>query len=74
MKLKDPRLLVQPAPLLKQRMTAAQTMRDVIYALLPATRAGIWFFGLSALLVLSASIAGAVLTEWLFTPADARRE
>ncbi len=74
MKLKDPRLLVQPAPLLKQRMTAAQTMRDVIYALLPATLAGIWFFGLSALLVLGASIAGAVLTEWLFTPADARRE
>ncbi len=74
MKQKDPRLLVQPAPLLKQRMTAAQTMRDVSYALLPATLAGIWFFGLSALLVLSASIAGAVLTEWVFSPAEARRE
>ncbi len=74
MKQKDPRLLVQPAPLLKQRMTAAQTMRDVIYALLPATLAGLWFFGLSALLVLGASIAGAVFTEWIFTPAHARHE
>ncbi len=74
MKRKDPRLLVQPAPLLKQRMTAAQAMRDASYALLPATLAGLWFFGMSALLVLTASIAGAVLTEWFFSPADVRRE
>jgi electron transport complex protein RnfD len=65
---------VQPAPLLKQRMTAAQAMRDASYALLPVTLAGFWFFGLSALLVLSASIVGAVLTEWFFSPADVRRE
>ena len=73
-KTKQPRLLVQPSPLLKQPMTTAQAMRDVLLALLPATLAGVWYFGLGALLVLLASIAGAVLTEWVFTPRHQRRE
>ena len=71
---KDPRLLVQPAPLLRQELTTAKAMREVIYALLPATLAGFWFFGLGAVLVVAASIGGAVLTEWLFSPPEARRE
>jgi electron transport complex protein RnfD len=41
-------------------------MRDVIYALLPATGAALWYFGISAVLVLAASIIGAVLAEWVF--------
>lgn len=69
---KDPRLLVQPSPLLKQEMTTAQTMKDLLYALLPATLAGIWLFGLGALLVIAASVLGAVLTEWIFSPGDQR--
>jgi electron transport complex protein RnfD len=73
-KLKDPRLLVAPSPLLKQRMTTGQAMRDVLIALLPASLAGVWFFGLGALLVLAASIAGSVLTEWAFAPEAERRE
>ena len=73
-KTRQPRLLVQPSPLLKQPMTTAQAMRDVLLALLPATLAGIWYFGLSALLVLLATIAGAALTEWVFTPPPQRRE
>ncbi len=63
----DPKLLLQSAPLLRQGMTTPSAMRDVWIALLPATMAALWYFGLSALLVLLASIAGAVLTEWLFT-------
>lgn len=73
MRSKDPKLLLQAAPLLRQNMTAARAMRDVIYALIPATLAGLWYFGLSALLVLLASIAGALLTEWAFSPAPGRR-
>jgi electron transport complex protein RnfD len=69
---KDPKLLVQPSPALKQRMSTDQTMRDVLYALLPATLAGIWYFGLGALLVILASIAGALLTEWVFAPPQTR--
>jgi len=63
---RDPKLLLFHAPLLRQDMTTPQAMRDVIYALLPATGAALWFFGLSAVLVLGASIIGAVLAEWLF--------
>ena len=74
MKQKDPRLRLQAAPLLRQQMTTVQAMQDVIYALLPATLAGIWFFGLGAVLVLLASIAGAVLTEWAFSPMQQRTE
>jgi Na+-translocating ferredoxin:NAD+ oxidoreductase subunit D len=70
---KDPRLLVRPAPLLKQSLTTSKAMRDVALALAPATLAGIWLFGLGALLVLSASIAGCLLTEWAFSPTAERR-
>ena len=69
---KDPKLLLFHAPLLRQDMTTPKAMRDVIYALLPATGAALWFFGISALLVLGASIIGAVLAEWVFAPRAVR--
>ncbi|MGB5639808.1 MAG: RnfABCDGE type electron transport complex subunit D [Sedimenticolaceae bacterium] len=74
MSARDPRLLLQAAPLLKQQLTTRRAMLDVLIALLPATLAGLWFFGLSGLLVLGASILGSVVTEWLVTPAETRRE
>ena len=74
MKRKDPDLLLFHAPLLRQGMTTPKAMRDVIYALLPATGASMWFFGLSALLLIGACIAGAVLAEWLFAAKAARGE
>ena len=73
MKPKDPSLLVRPAPLLKQPLTTTTAMRDVALALMPAVLAGAWFFGLGALLILAASIAGTLLTEWAFTPPAERR-
>ena len=69
---RDPDLLLFHAPLLRQGMTTPRAMRDVIYALLPATGAAVWFFGLSAILVLGASIVGAILAEWLFASSDTR--
>ncbi len=72
MKNKEPRLLLFHAPLLRQAMTTPKAMRDVIVALLPATGAGIWFFGVSAILVLGASILGAVAAEWVFAPRATR--
>lgn len=71
---RDPHLLLKHAPLLQQGMTTPKAMRDVIYALVPATLAAIWFFGLSAIMVLVASIAGAMLTEWTFAASDRRGE
>ncbi len=72
MKNKDPRLLLFHAPLLRQAMTTPKAMRDVIFALLPATGAAIWFFGMSAVLVLGASILGAVAAEWAFAGRESR--
>ncbi|MCP5093026.1 MAG: RnfABCDGE type electron transport complex subunit D [Gammaproteobacteria bacterium] len=69
---KDPDLLLFHAPLLRQGMTTPKAMRDVIYALIPATAASLWFFGLSAVLVLGACIIGSILAEWLFAPAASR--
>jgi len=42
-------------------------MRHVLYALTPVVLASVYYFGISALLVIFSCIAGAVLTEWLTT-------
>jgi Na+-translocating ferredoxin:NAD+ oxidoreductase RnfD subunit len=47
-------------------------MRDVLYALAPATLASLWFFGISAVLIIGTCIFGAVLAEWLFADRSAR--
>jgi electron transport complex protein RnfD len=73
-KQRDPDLLLFHAPLLRQGMTTPKAMRDVLYALLPVTAASLWFFGLSALLILVSCIAGAVLAEWLFASPGTRGE
>ncbi len=72
MRRRDPRLLVQPPPFLKQALTTDRAMWDVLYALIPPSLAGLWFFGLGAGLVLLASIGGALASEWLFSPAEGR--
>ncbi len=72
MKRRDPDLLLFHAPLLRQGMTTPKVMREVFYALLPATAASLWFFGLSAVLILGSCIAGAVLAEWSFADRQAR--
>lgn len=74
MRSRDPKLQLQAAPLLKQSMSTPRAMWDVLYALMPTTLAGLWYFGLGALLVLLASIAGALLTELAFSPRDDRRD
>jgi electron transport complex protein RnfD len=74
MKKRDPDLLLFHAPLLRQGMTTPSAMRDVLYALAPATAASMWFFGISAALILGSCIGGAVLAEWLFAKRDGRGE
>ena len=49
-------------------------MRDIIYALVPVILAAIWFFGLSAILILLSATAGAMLTEWRLAPHSRRGE
>jgi electron transport complex protein RnfD len=73
-KKRDPDLLLAHAPLLRQGMTTPGAMRDVLYALAPATLASFWYFGLSAILIVGSCIAGAVGAEWLFDKSETRGE
>ncbi len=72
MKIRDPELLLRHAPFVRQGMTTPSAMVDVLIALTPATLAAMWYFGISAFLVIFASIAGAVLTEIAFIPSEKR--
>jgi electron transport complex protein RnfD len=62
-----PQLVISTSPYLKRQVETPAVMRHVIYALLPVVLASIYYFGLSALLVILSCIAGATLSEWLFT-------
>lgn len=59
---RDP-LVITAAPHLKGRDSVATIMWNVVAALVPLVAASAWFFGVSALLVVLASVAGAVATE-----------
>jgi electron transport complex protein RnfD len=58
-----PPLLVAASPHLKGRDSVATIMWTVVATLVPLVVASVWFFGVSALLVVLASVAGAVATE-----------
>ncbi len=62
-----PRLVVSTSPFLRQGVTTPGLMRDVVIAVVPVVAVSVWYFGLSALLVVAAATAGAMLTEWYFS-------
>jgi electron transport complex protein RnfD len=62
---RTPRLVVHTSPYIREGVSTPGLMGDVLVALLPVMAAAVWFFGLSALLVVAAATAGAVLTERL---------
>ncbi len=57
---------LRTSPHLKQAVTTAQIMRNVVYALLPVCGFAVFAFGLSALALLAVSTLACVLTEMLF--------
>lgn len=57
---------VSTSPHIKSKDTVSTVMRDVLIALLPAAIAGIYFFGLNALLVILTAVGSAVLSEYAF--------
>ncbi|MBT8399634.1 MAG: RnfABCDGE type electron transport complex subunit D [Rhodothermia bacterium] len=61
---KGPQLLLTTSPFLKQREDTAFLMWQVNYSLVPVLLVAVWFFGIAALLLTSACIAGAALPEW----------
>ncbi|MCD6435180.1 MAG: RnfABCDGE type electron transport complex subunit D [Clostridiales bacterium] len=56
-------LRVSSSPHIRSKETVSSIMRDVIIALLPATFAGIYFFGINAAMIIVLSIISAVVTE-----------
>lgn len=66
-------LLLQSAPFLRRGLTTPRLMLEVAIGLAPVALAAIFFFGVSAVLVLVSAIAGAVVTEWLLGRGRAAR-
>jgi H+/Na+-translocating ferredoxin:NAD+ oxidoreductase subunit D len=64
--MKAPRFLVAASPHLKGPASTTRIMWNVVGSLVPLVVAGTWFFGPSALLVVLASLLGALLPERLW--------
>lgn len=58
--------VISAAPHLRKRDTTPYIMWNVVASLVPVVVAAVWFFGPSAILVLAASVGGAVATERIF--------
>ncbi len=60
------RLEVSAIPHIRSSITSSKVMLDVLIALVPAFIAGIYFFGIRALLLCLVSVGSAVLSEYAF--------
>ena len=58
--------VVSGTPHVRSKESIQSIMRDVLIALAPATAAGIFYFGIPALILIIAAIASAVFFEWLY--------
>lgn len=58
--------VVSGTPHVRSNESIQSIMRDVILALVPATAAGIYYFGTKALILIVAAIVSAVFFEWLY--------
>ncbi len=61
------KFIVSSSPHIKTKCTTRKIMLDVVIALMPATIAGCVLFGWSALVTLLLSVAGAVITELVYS-------
>jgi Na+-translocating ferredoxin:NAD+ oxidoreductase subunit D len=64
--MKAPQLLITASPHLAASDSTPKIMWHVVLSLVPIVAASSWFFGVSALLVIGAALAGAVLAERAF--------
>jgi len=60
------RMVVSPAPHIRDRVTTNRIMLDVIIALCPALVVAIWVFGPRAALVTGVCVAACVFFEWAY--------
>jgi electron transport complex protein RnfD len=64
------RFVLSTSPFLKRPVDTPSIMRHVMYSLIPALLGAVYYFGVSALLIVVATVAGCGLTEWIL---DGRR-
>jgi len=57
---------ISGTPHMRKKRTTRGIMIDVLIALVPATAAGLVFFGLRALVTIAISVAASVATEWVW--------
>ncbi len=57
------KLIVTSSPHIRSKEATDKTMRDVVIALIPATLAGMYYFGFQTLIVVLLSVAAAMATE-----------
>jgi Na+-translocating ferredoxin:NAD+ oxidoreductase subunit D len=69
-----PRLELTAAPYLHTPDSTQRIMWSVVACLVPIVLAGVWFFGVGALLVVLAAVAGALVTERLTGPRNSLRD
>lgn len=67
-------LTAASSPHIRSSVNTKGTMRDVIIALVPALAAGIYFFGIKALIVIVTSIASCVLSEYICNKIRKRKQ
>lgn len=60
------KLLVSPSPHIGSPMTTKRIMQHVVIALIPASIAGIFVFGLTSLFIILLTIGSCILAEYLF--------
>lgn len=58
-------LVVTSSPHIRSKNNTAKIMKDVVIALFPALFAGIWHFGMRALLVAVVCVTVSFVTEWI---------
>lgn len=66
------KLLLTTSPFLKQQEDTPAIMRQVIFSLMPATIAAIYYFGVSGLLVIITTVTATVGTEWIYLSSTKR--
>jgi Na+-translocating ferredoxin:NAD+ oxidoreductase subunit D len=68
------KLAISTSPFLRDQVSTPAIMWEVVYTLIPILLAAYYYFGLSALLVSLASVAGCFAAEWAFGRPQALRD
>jgi Na+-translocating ferredoxin:NAD+ oxidoreductase subunit D len=71
---REPRLELTASPHVHGPDSTVRIMWTVVASLMPIVAVAFWYFGISALLVVAAAVAGALVTERLTGPRNALRD